>query len=51
MSQKLPVDGLKCVKNASSTDKKPNKFIKLMKIYGETDDGYILKVDVEYPKD
>ena len=51
MSQKLPVDCLECIKDASSIDKKLNKFIKLMKNYGESDDGYILKVDVEYPKD
>ena len=30
MSQKLPVDGLECIKDASSIDKKLNKFIKIM---------------------
>ena len=52
MSRKLPVDGFKWIKVASSIDKKLNRFIKLMKIfYEESDDGYILEVDVEYRKD
>ena len=32
MSQKLPVDGFKWVKDTSSNDKTLNKFIKLIKI-------------------
>ena len=36
----------------SSLDKKLNKFIKLIKNYDEdSDKGYILEVDVEYPED
>ena len=50
MSQKLPVDGFKWIQ-ASLTDKKFNKFIKLIKNYDEeSDEGYILEVDIEYPK-
>ena len=40
MSQKLPVNGFKCVKKLS----------KLNKCYENSDKGYFLEVDVEYPK-
>ena len=51
ISQKLPVDGFKWVKDTSSINKKLNKFLKLTKNYDEeSDDGYILEVNVEYPK-
>ena len=50
MSQKLPVDGFKWIET-SLIDKKFNKFVKLIKNYDkESDEGYILEVDVEYPK-
>ena len=45
MSQKLPVDGFKCKKNKSKFNA---DFIK--NYDEETDKGYILEVDVEYPK-
>ena len=52
MSQKLPVSGFEWVKNISSLNKKLEKFIKLIKNYDQDNDkGYILEVDVEYPKD
>ena len=45
MSQKLPVDGFKCVKYVSKIDED------FIKNYAEdSDKGYILQVDVEYPK-
>ena len=45
MSQKLPVDGLKWVKAVSTTDEH------FIKSYDEdSDKGYILEVDVEYPE-
>ena len=45
MSQKLPVNGLKFVRQVSKIDKD------FIKNYDEdTDMGYILEVDVEYPK-
>ena len=48
MSQKLPVNGFEWVKVISSLNKKPQ----LIKNYDEDrDKRYILKVDVEYPKD
>ena len=51
MSQKLPVDGFKWVKDTSSINKKLNKFLKLTKNYDEeSDDGYTLELNVEYPK-
>ena len=47
MSQKLPVDGFKWIEK-DNLSKFNEKFIK---DYGENSDkGYILKVDVEYPK-
>ena len=50
MSQKLPVDGFKWM-DTSLIDKKFTKFIKLMKNYDEkSDEGYILGVDIDYPK-
>ena len=52
MSRKLPVNELKWVIDASSPDKKLNKFIKRIKIYEkDSDKEYILEVDVDYPKD
>ena len=45
MSQKLPVDGFKSVKNLSKFNE---KFIK--NYDGYSDKGYIFEVDVEYPK-
>ena len=45
MSQILPVDGFKCKKNKSKFNA---DFIK--NYDEETDKGYILEVDVEYPK-
>ena len=36
MSQKLPVDGFKWIKDTSSINKKLNKFIKLIKIMMKT---------------
>ena len=51
MSQKLPVNGFEWVKDISSINKKLYKFIKLMKNQGDdSDEGYILEGDVEYPK-
>ena len=48
MSQKLHVDGFKWVEDILM---KNLEFIKLIKNYdGESDEGYILEVDVEYPK-
>ena len=45
MSQKLPVNGFKCIKHLSKRDEE------FIKIYHEDGDkGYILGVDVEYPK-
>ena len=52
MSQKLPVNEFKWVKDTLSPDKKLNKFVKLIKNYDEdSNKGYILEVDVEHPKD
>ena len=51
MSRKLPVNELKWVIDASSPDKKLNKFIKRIKIYEkDSDKEYILEVDVDHPK-
>ena len=51
MSQKLPVNGFEWVKDISSINKKLKKFMKLIKNYGDdSDEGYILEVNVEYPK-
>ena len=45
MSQKLPVDGFKCVKDLSQFNES------FIKNYDEnTDRGYFLEVDIEYPK-
>ena len=45
MSQKLPIDGFKWVEKLSKFNEK------FVKSYNENSDtGYILKVDVEYPK-
>ena len=45
MSQKLPVNGFKWVKNVSNIDEDfINNYDK------DSDEGYILEVDVEYPK-
>ena len=45
MSQKLPVDGFKWIKKLSEFDER------FVKNYDENNDkGYILEVDVEYPK-
>ena len=45
MSQKLPVNGFKCVKNTSKIDEE------FTKNYNEdSDKGYILEVDVKYPR-
>ena len=50
MSQKLCIDEFKWIAT-SSIDKKFNKFIKLIKNYDEdSNKGYILEVDVDYPK-
>ena len=44
MSQKLPVNEFKWIKDTLSPDKKNYKFIMLIKIYNEeSDEGYILK--------
>ena len=48
MSQKLPVDGFKCIEddNLSKFDEK------VIKKYDENSDkGYILEADIDYPKD
>ena len=52
ISQILPVDGFKWVKDISRLNKKLNKkFIRLIKKYNEeSDEEYILEVDIEYPK-
>ena len=51
MSQKLPVNGFEWAKDISSIYKKLDEFIKLIKNYGDDSDvGYILEIDVEYPK-
>ena len=51
MSQKLPVNGFVWAKDISSIYKKLDEFIKLIKNYGDdSDEGYILEIDVEYPK-
>ena len=45
MSQKLPVDGLKCVKNASQFNNV------LIENYNEhSDKGHFLEIDVQYPE-
>ena len=45
MSQKLPINGFKWVKNTSKTDQK------LIKNYdGDSDKGYIFEVDIKYPR-
>ena len=44
MSRKLPVDGFKWRKNISNFNED------FIKIYDDSDKGYILEVDVEYPK-
>ena len=45
MSQKLPVNGFKWIKDVAEIDEK------IIKNYGEhSDKGYILEVDVKYPK-
>ena len=50
MSQKLPIDGFKWIET-SLIDKKFNTFIKLIKNCDEeSDEGYILEADIEYPK-
>ena len=50
MSQKLSVGGFKWIET-SLIDRKFNKFIKLLKNYDEeSDEGFILEVDVEYPE-
>ena len=50
ISQNLPVDGFKWIET-SLINKKINKFIKLVKNYDEkSDEGFILEVDIEYPK-
>ena len=42
-SQKLPLNGIKCVKNTSEFDKD------FLKNYNEdSDEGYFLEVDVQY---
>ena len=49
MSQKLPVDGFKWI-DTLLIDKKINKFTKLIKNYDEeSDKGYVLEADIEYP--
>ena len=51
MSQKLPLDDFKWIETSQIENKKVNKFIKLIKNYNEeSDEGYILEVDIEYPK-
>ena len=51
ISQKLPVNGFEWAKDISSIYKKLDEFIKLIKNYGDdSDGGYILEIDVEYPK-
>ena len=46
VTEKLPVDNFKWVKNTSKIDKE------FIKNYDENDDiGYFLKVDIEYPKE
>ena len=45
MSQKLPVNGFKWVKDVTEIDE---KFIK--NYYEDSDKGYILEVDVKYPR-
>ena len=45
MSQKLPVNGLKWIKNVTEIDE---KFIKIYD--GDSDKEYILEVDVKYPQ-
>ena len=51
MSQKLPVNEFKWIKDTSSPDKKLNKFTNAIENYDEdSDKGYIFEVDVEYSK-
>ena len=50
-SQKLPVNGFELVKDISSLNTKLKNFIKSIKNYDEdSDKGYIIEIDVEYPK-
>ena len=50
-SQKLPVDGFKWVENLLLINKKVKKIIKLIKKYDEeSDEGFILEVDIKYLK-
>ena len=45
MSQKLPVNGFKRIKNVTEIDEK------FIKNYNEdSDEGYIFEVDVKYPR-
>ena len=51
MSQKLPVDVFQWVEDIPSLNKKFKKFIRFIKKYDEeSDEGYILETDIEYPK-
>ena len=46
MSEKLPVDSFKWVENASQFDKD------FIENYNEdSDEGYILEIDIQYPKE
>ena len=52
MSKKSPVEGFGWVEDIPSLNEKRKRFIKFIKKYDEeSDDGYMLEVDVEYPKD
>ena len=52
MSQKLPVDAFKWIKDTSLIDKKCNKFIRLIKNYDEgSNKEYILEVDTDFARD
>ena len=51
MGQKLSVNGFEWIKDISSINKRFKKLIKLIKTYNkDSDNEYILKVDVKYPK-
>ena len=51
MSHKLPVNGFEWAKDISSLNKKLKIFLEFIKNYDEdSDKGYILEVDVKYPK-
>ena len=50
MSQKLPVNGFKWVKNLSECNSIEFNEVFIKKYDGNSDKGYFLEIDVDYPK-